>query len=418
VALWKRGKWYWADFSVNGTRYRMPVHTADRREALAREKEAIVQAKQGMCAGGHLASLARLGFDQAVERYLEMRRLDLQNPQHEADLAKPLRSFFRGRRLNQISADDIRAYQAHRIAQGKHPTTVNHEVKMLFRLLKRAKLLRLIRDDVQLLPVKREPRQMLTQAERQRLFETAATRPEWQTAYCAALLTANTTMRPCELKRLLWRDLDPFNRTVVVRRSKTEAGMRVIPVNEEAWSAIAALKQRADALGTYASEHYIFHRQWPKIDPVRPMGGWRSAWRSLRKAAGFPKLRYYDLRHQSITEMLEAGVPEGVIREVAGHVDPAMTRHYSHPRLAARRAAVEVLGTLKTGQLEGGYVTNHVTKVLPEAVEARKVIERNGTPGVIRTPDPLLRRQVLYPAELRAHATWFAAGSLSFPLTL
>ena len=32
------------------------------------------------------------------------------------------------------------------------------------------------------------------------------------------------------------------------------------------------------------------------------------------------------------------------------------------------------------------------------------MIEKNGTPGVIRTPDPLLRRQVLYPAELRAHA--------------
>ena len=29
--------------------------------------------------------------------------------------------------------------------------------------------------------------------------------------------------------------------------------------------------------------------------------------------------------------------------------------------------------------------------------------ELGGTPGVIRTPDPLLRRQVLYPAELRAH---------------
>ena len=27
----------------------------------------------------------------------------------------------------------------------------------------------------------------------------------------------------------------------------------------------------------------------------------------------------------------------------------------------------------------------------------------SGTPGEIRTPDPLLRRQVLYPAELRAH---------------
>ena len=27
-----------------------------------------------------------------------------------------------------------------------------------------------------------------------------------------------------------------------------------------------------------------------------------------------------------------------------------------------------------------------------------------GAPGEIRTPDPLVRSQVLYPAELRAHA--------------
>jgi hypothetical protein len=27
---------------------------------------------------------------------------------------------------------------------------------------------------------------------------------------------------------------------------------------------------------------------------------------------------------------------------------------------------------------------------------------RNGAPGEIRTPDPLLRRQTLYPTELRA----------------
>jgi len=194
-------------------------------------------------------------------------------------------------------------------------------------------------------------------------------------------------MRPVELKRLKWDDVDPFNKLVTVRLSKTEAGTRIIPLNEEAYSAIEALKKRADSLGTYAPEYYIFYRQWPEIDPTRPMSGWRSAWRSLRKDAakgdkdkGIPemprlaKLRYYDLRHQSITEMLEAGVPEGVIREVAGHVDPAMTRHYSHPRLAARRAAVEVLTTVKVSPNQAtpkaGYVTNHVTKALPEHVEA------------------------------------------------
>jgi len=74
-------------------------------------------------------------------------------------------------------------------------------------------------------------------------------------------------MRPKELRRLLWRDVDPFNRTVTVRRSKTDAGTRVIPLNNEAWSAIDALKQRADRLATYAPEHYVFHREWPEVNP-------------------------------------------------------------------------------------------------------------------------------------------------------
>ena len=42
----------------------------------------------------------------------------------------------------------------------------------------------------------------------------------------------------------------------------------------------------------------------------------------------------------------------------------------------------------------------------------------DGTPGEIRTPDPLLRRQVLYPAELRAHSRYAAHPALyTFGLT-
>ena len=33
----------------------------------------------------------------------------------------------------------------------------------------------------------------------------------------------------------------------------------------------------------------------------------------------------------------------------------------------------------------------------------------SGAPGAIRTPDPLVRSQVLYPAELRAHCVFEAA---------
>jgi len=388
MAIYKRKGIYHCDFTVNGERYRQTLETSDRREAVQRERDLTAQAKQGKLAG-RLVDLARVNLSEAFDRYLKERELEISNARHEWDCSKPLRAFFQGRRLNQIAGDDIRAYQAHRIGQGKKPKTVNLEVGLLLRLLKRAKLRHLVADDVRMLTVVREPRQMLTPAEKQRVFETASTRPEWKTAYCAGLLTANTSMRPKELRRLLWSDLDPSNRLITVRRSKTEAGTRVIPLNDEAWSAIAAMKQRADVLGTYAPEHFIFHREWPKADPARPMSGWRSAWRSLRKAAAegdkekgreeiprLAKLRFYDLRHQFVTELCEAGVPESVIRELAGHVDPQMMRIYSHPRVAARHAAVEALGTVKIGQSEGGYVTNHVTKLLPAQVEASQVVEK------------------------------------------
>lgn len=365
---------YHCDFTVNGQRVRQTLETKDKREAVQRERDLIARAREGKLASGMTAAFSRLGFEAALDRYLAELAVEHQDrtpdsrKSWEGRLTECLRPFFASKRLNQITADDVRAFQAHRLREEKHPNSVNHEVKALLRLLKRAKLASRLRDDVKLFKVVKVPREMLSPAEKQRLFETAASKPEWQTAFCAGLLTANTSMRPVELRRLLWSDFDPFNRLVTVRKSKTPDGVRIIPVNDLAWSAFTAMKQRADSLGTYAPEHHIFHRQWPKIDATRPTSGWRSAWRSLRKAAGMPKLRYYDLRHLCVTEMLEEGVPEGVIREVAGHVDPEMTKLYSHPRLAARRAAVAVLSSIKPANSEGVYVTNHVTKQLPASV--------------------------------------------------
>ncbi|MCH8269207.1 MAG: tyrosine-type recombinase/integrase [Acidobacteria bacterium] len=184
---------------------------------------------------------------------------------------------------------------------------------------------------------------MLTEEEKLHLFQTAATKPAWSVAYCAALLTANGSLRPSELRRILWQDVDTTERTILVRRSKSDAGVRVVPLNEEAWAAVCALRVRAKVFRTDASSNYMFHRLWPKVDGTKPMSSWRSAWRSLRKAAGLAGYRFYDLRHQCVTELQEGGVPEGVIRDLVGHVDPAMTRWYSHPRLESKRAAVKVL---------------------------------------------------------------------------
>ena len=60
------------------------------------------------------------------------------------------------------------------------------------------------------------------------------------------------------------------------------------------------------------------------------MTSWRSAWRSLRKAAGLPNVRFHDGRHTALTRLAQAGQPDWVIQAQLGHVSPAMMKTYSH----------------------------------------------------------------------------------------
>ena len=60
----------------------------------------------------------------------------------------------------------------------------------------------------------------------------------------------------------------------------------------------------------------------------------------------------------------------------------ARNMHVSYPRLAARRAAVEVLSALSPRAEDGGsgtgYGTKHVTKLLPEPSKERRIFEKVG----------------------------------------
>lgn len=78
------------------------------------------------------------------------------------------------------------------------------------------------------------------------------------------------------------------------------------------------------------------------------MKTWRSVWRSLREAPGFPRLRFHDLRHTAITIMALNKIPVPSIMAVAGHVSPEMTRHYTHISNQAKAAAVATLGVFRT----------------------------------------------------------------------
>lgn len=100
-------------------------------------------------------------------------------------------------------------------------------------------------------------------------------------------------MRPVELRRLRWRDLDPFARLIIVRRSKTDAGTQQKVSNASWFSGMTRLKRRADTLGADEMEHYILPHMAPTLDPTRAMGSLRlvlrlafAAGRRLQRAMG------------------------------------------------------------------------------------------------------------------------------------
>ena len=404
MALFKRNKIWHADFSVNGQRFRQSLDTTDWREAQRSEKELIGQASAGKLAPSS-QQFARRSFGEAAERYLADREAHLapKSVATEKQRLKVLRAHFGTTALNKITADAIMAYIPKRRGGGAANRTINMELGILRRILKKAKRWYLVADDVRPLPERRDVGRALAHGEKVRLLQTAASRPEWQTAYLAAVLALNTTMRSCEIRGLRWHDVDFIDWAINVRRSKTEAGERTIPLNDEAWAAVLQLRDRAKALfgDNLVAHWYVFpHAEgFTTPDPTKPMSGWRTAWRSLTREAGLRGLRFHDLRHHAITELAESeSASEQTIMAIAGHVSTRMLRHYSLVRRDAMRRALESLSrkpAVKDSSEVGtkGYVTKHGTNGMEREAVSPQVVDLNGGADGVRTRDLLRDRQ-------------------------
>jgi integrase len=350
----RRGVWHFR-LKISGRWREVSARTRNYRDAQTTRRKALEAQDEGRLP----TDQAKWPFEKAAGVWRENRTRQVSRSTYttEGHLLKPLLKVFSGRRLGDIASADVQAYQMMRSTE-VGPRTVNLEVKILRMILRGAKLWARLADDYKpLREDKRGPGRALSPEQERHLFEVAASNPHWDAAYYAGLLAGNTTARNAELKGLRLVDVDLLERIMTVRRqtTKTDAGCRVVPLNETATWALAKLLERARLLGATEPQHYLFPafryrytKEGTKAagkghDPTLPMRTWRTAWRSLTAKAGLPGLRFHDLRHHCVTKLAEAGAPEETIMAIAGHVDRKMLDHYSHIRLEARRKAVALL---------------------------------------------------------------------------
>ena len=423
MALKKRGDTWHTHFFVDGERFRKSLDTSDWREAQRKERELIAEAKAGRLAACR-DEFSRLPFGEAADRFLADRlpRLASRSVQTEKERVKPIKAGIGSVPVWRITVEQVRAYLRERKAAGRSNATLNRELDIIRGVLKRAKRWHHFSDEIRPLPVRENIGRALTYEEKVKLLKRAAARSEWQNVALAARLALNTTMRGCEIKSLRWSDVDMVGRALTVKRSKTEAGERVIPLNADAWEVILALYRRSQELRGFEPSHFLFPAIKPdpkpkkqgdnqqgkeKIDPTRSVKSWRTAWRRLTRAIQCPEcgllqdaadtcsgckadtndvkspflgFRFHDLRHQAITELAESKASDQTIMGIAGHVSKKMLQHYSHVRMEAKRNALDAL-LMKpiqrgdSGDTMAGYDTNSDTKLRREMEGMPQVIE-------------------------------------------
>lgn len=93
-------------------------------------------------------------------------------------------------------------------------------------------------------------------------------------------------------------------------------------------------------------------RHWLGYFPLRlTVAGLNSAFRRARVKAGYPSVRFHDLRHACASLLIAAGEDLYTVGEILGHTNVQTTRRYAHLQLEKKRSALTRLGEEVSAQI-------------------------------------------------------------------
>jgi len=233
--------------------------------------------------------------------------------------------------LTQITPQHVRDLIAQRQAEEYAPRTIHGIVGTLRLILGQAETDGLVARNVAKLVklpklVQKEP-QHFTAAETRRFLDVCATDP-LGSFYAVAI---GTGLRRSELLALVWPSVDLRAGLVHVRRSKSVAGVRTVPLPDFAARILGGLPKRPGPI-------------WP----VRPERVTRH-FQELCERAGVPVLTLHSTRHTFASMMLDADVDPLTIQSLLGHSRPQMSAWYARAGEERRRDAMERLGKVVGG---------------------------------------------------------------------
>jgi len=268
---------------------------------------------------------------------------------YEQDLRVHLLPHLGGKLLHEITVVDVEILKGDLRDQGLAPSTINHVLGLLRKILNDAVRWELIQSNpvrkVRLLKVpKRTGASGWTVDEGSAFLAVVREhRPRWYPLFITALRTG---LRLGELAALKKSDLDLGAKEIHVKRAmsageetNTKSGREyILPIDD---GLVRALHAHMADCGSRARVFVANDGSTLTSNNVKSTFG------TCIRLAGVPRIRFHDLRHTFAEQLAEVGVPLEVLKDLLNHSDSRTTQRYSKTHLAVRREAIRMLPSVE-----------------------------------------------------------------------
>jgi len=229
-----------------------------------------------------------------------------------------------GKRLNQISRQQIQSFHTALLEEGLAHATCDHYVKLIKHALNLAIDWNMLteKNPAARVPLFNRDNKVENYLDEEQLGALLSVlRTDDNRAVCRiALFLLSTGCRRNEALSATWRQIDRKTRVwrIPAMNSKSKR-IRSVPLNDSALEVLAQL----DTEGKF---DYLF----VNVETGKPYANINKVWIRLRKKAGLPHLRIHDLRHQYASFLVNSGRTLYEVQSILGHSDAKVTQRYAH----------------------------------------------------------------------------------------
>jgi integrase len=173
-------------------------------------------------------------------------------------------------------------------------------------------------------------------------------------------LAITTSMRKGEILGLMWSDVDWEKSTLRVERqlqplsfeggalvpTKTKSGRRNIIVADGALAQLKAHREKQALQKALAGDRWKEHGMifTTSIGTYIDQTKVSRAFKQMLQEAGLPDIRFHDLRHTSLSILLENGIPVNTVQSRAGHSKASVTTDiYGHAMARSQQEAARMI---------------------------------------------------------------------------